>query len=158
MDGGDEMLSVQQSILPSTTFAELEEIVKSCNVRIAGGGVSGWTILMQIVRCGNLQLAKDVVNKYGFFLVCLGNQHGETPMHVAAALDDEDLALQFVRFFHGLGDVANFNICNESGVTPLEVAFNMRHSKVMSYLVESCKVEDMYEISQLHFKERVSKK
>ena len=149
------MLSVQQSILPSTTFAELEEIVKSCNVRVAGGGVCGWTILMQIVRCGNLQLAKDVVNKYGFFLVCLGNQHGETPMHVAAALDDEDLALQFVRFFSGLGDVADFNICNESGVTPREIAHGMGHRKVVRYLVEHCKVEHYYDLSRRDWDKKI---
>jgi len=88
--------------------------------------------------------------KYGYFLVCLGNEYGKTPMHVAAELEEESLALSFMKLFHLLGDVADFNISTREGETVLEAAYKKGHSNVVRYLIDKCHAEDVYGSGEQH--------
>ena len=149
-EGGTAVQELMNNINEASTIDNFNRLVKKYDAIVASGGYLGQTPLMHIVKVGNLQLARKVIEKYGYFLMNLGDEFGRTPIHTAADLEDEELSLSFMELFKSFGDMANFNIAGRNrdlSDTPLERAQKANHVSVVRYLIERCRVANPNNIS-----------
>lgn len=162
MDGGPKIDDLMLAVTRDVSAADFEaayDTIGRRNARIGGGGKYGSTVLHAAVICGNFPLAEYLVKQYGKSLVNIGDEHGRTPLHSAAVLDDQELALKFVRFFADCG--AFFDICGtdvRAPETALMAARDKGNKLVENYLREKGAYEPSAESRAAPTNERSTKR
>lgn len=129
------MQKFYEGIKTDTTKAQFETMRREMDMQVAGGARHGRTVLHRCVEVGNVELAQYVIERYGCFMVNLGDCDGQTPLHLACSLDDNDVAFAFASLF--VRERAVVNICGRDGspVTPLMLAREKNNTKVIDLLI-----------------------